>query len=254
MRVVRCLDEVEDALAAAAREAEAAFGDGSVYIERFLEGPRHIEIQLFGDRQGNVVHLMERECSIQRRHQKLIEEAPSPLLDPAARAEMGRAAVRAARAVHYVGAGTVEFLHAGGEFFFLEMNTRLQVEHPVTEMVTGIDLVEWQLRIAGGEPLPLHQDDVSARRPRHRVPYHQRIALRRLPARDRRRLGPGAAWRAGSAVGWGHCPGFAHRTALRPPPRQAHQLGTRPTGGDPTHGPRLGTSCSSAAWPPALPS
>ena len=160
MRVVRRARDVRGAFEGAVREAEAAFGHGGVYVERFLERPRHIEVQLFGDAHGNVVHLHERECSIQRRHQKLVEEAPSALLDAAERRRMGEAAVRAARAVDYVGAGTVEFLHRDGRFFFLEMNTRLQVEHPVTEMVTGIDLVEWQFRVASGEPLPLGQHEI----------------------------------------------------------------------------------------------
>lgn len=161
MRVVNNAEEFDAALTSCRREALASFGDDKVLIERYLTAPRHVELQVFADTQGNAVHLFERDCSIQRRHQKVIEEAPAPGMTDALRADMGKAAIDSAKAINYVGAGTVEFLlDTDGSFYFMEMNTRLQVEHPVSEMISGQDLVEWQLLVASGEPLPLSQDEL----------------------------------------------------------------------------------------------
>jgi 3-methylcrotonyl-CoA carboxylase alpha subunit len=211
MRRVDKHADFEDALEAARREAMSAFGDARVLIEKYVEAPRHVEFQVFADAMGHVIHLGERDCSLQRRHQKVIEEAPAPGMTAALRAEMGRAAVEAARAVGYVGAGTVEFiadssaeLRSGG-FWFMEMNTRLQVEHPVTEAITALDLVEWQFRIAAGEPLPLAQDEVRlsghavearlyAEDPDHNFrPSPGRIEVLELPAGDGIRVDTGFA-------------------------------------------------------------
>ncbi len=208
MRVVREREGLASALEAARNEARQAFGDDRVYLERFLDRPRHVEIQVLADEHGHTVHLGERECSIQRRHQKLIEEAPSPALDEATRREMGRVAVEAAEAVDYVGAGTVEFLYQEGEYWFLEMNTRIQVEHPVTEMVTGVDLVQEQLRVAAGEPLGWEPDPdwprghaiecrISGEDPAGGfLPSSGRISTLRIPS------GPGVRWDGGIAEGF----------------------------------------------------
>ncbi|MBA4736787.1 MAG: acetyl-CoA carboxylase biotin carboxylase subunit [Synechococcus sp.] len=162
MRLVPDASQLESLYKAAQGEAEAAFGNPGLYMEKFIDRPRHVEVQVLADRHGNVVHLGERDCSIQRRHQKLLEEAPSPALDPELRRRMGEAAVAAAQSINYEGAGTVEFLlDRSGGFYFMEMNTRIQVEHPVTEMVTGVDLIAEQLRIAGGEPISVRQEEIQ---------------------------------------------------------------------------------------------
>ncbi len=190
MRVVRSKDELDHALAAAKREADTAFGDGRVYCERFLERPRHVEIQLLADARGAVVQLGERECSIQRRHQKVLEESPSTAIEPETRRALAEAALTFARAVGYQGAGTAEFLVEGGDFWFLELNARIQVEHPVTELVTGLDLVEQQLRIAAGDTLDLDHTEpeghavevrLYAEDPRTFLPQAGRIERLRLP-------------------------------------------------------------------------
>ncbi len=169
MKVVKSAEEVDDAMESAQREAKAYFGRDEIYVERYLTWPRHIEIQLVGDQHGNVVWVSTRDCSAQRRHQKLIEEAPAPSLPDGVEEAMGAAAIKVAKAVGYYNAGTVEFIFQDGDFFFLEMNTRLQVEHPVTEVITGIDLVEWQIRVASGEPLPMTQAEVLAQRRGHGI-------------------------------------------------------------------------------------
>ena len=183
MRVARDEPSLKSGLNAARREAESAFKDGSVYLEKYIDQPRHVEVQMLGDRHGNVVHLWERECSLQRRHQKLVEESPAPNLPDAVRKEICAAAVRLAQTAGYQNAGTCEFLvDEQNRFYFIEVNARIQVEHPVTELVTGIDLVKEQIRVAAGEPLSFRQEDVIAPRRRDRVPHQRRGPRRRLPA------------------------------------------------------------------------
>jgi acetyl-CoA carboxylase biotin carboxylase subunit len=207
MRVVRDPSQLASSLESAQREAKNAFGDDAVYVEKYIEGPRHVEIQVLADAHGRCIALGERECSVQRRHQKMIEEAPSPAVNAELRRAMGAAAVRAAKAAGYVNAGTCEFLLApDGQFYFLEMNTRIQVEHPVTELVTGVDLVQWQLRIAAGERLPftssidprgwaiecrITSEDAS----NGFLPSTGRIHYLRIPG------GPGVRWDAGVGIG-----------------------------------------------------
>ncbi|MEL6318751.1 MAG: biotin carboxylase N-terminal domain-containing protein, partial [Pseudomonadota bacterium] len=213
MRIVGAAGEFEAALEGCRREAAGAFGDERVLIEKFIERPRHVEVQVFADAHGSVAHLFDRDCSAQRRHQKVIEEAPAPDVPEAVAAAMRQAAIDAARAVDYLGAGTVEFLlGADGGFYFMEMNTRLQVEHPVTEMVTGLDLVEWQLRVAAGEPLPLGQDEIALRGhaiearlyaedpDRDFLPAVGRLAALRFPPEDGAALRIDAGVREGDAV------------------------------------------------------
>jgi len=161
MQIVREIDNLEMQLQTCQTEAKTAFGDETVYIEKFLTTPRHIEIQVLGDKHGNAVHLGERDCSLQRRHQKVLEEAPSPVIDEETRQRIGNICAKAVADMGYVGAGTIEFLYENGEFYFIEMNTRLQVEHPVTEMITGIDLVRKQLSVASGKPLSMKQEDIK---------------------------------------------------------------------------------------------
>ena len=231
IRIATEASELAGAVRQAQAEAEAAFGNGAVYVEKYIGAPRHIEIQVLADGKGHGIHLGERDCSIQRRHQKLIEEAPSPAVSPELRAEMGQAAVAAAVAAHYEGAGTVEFLlDSDGSFYFMEMNTRVQVEHCVTEMVSGVDIVKTGIRIAAGEGLPLTQDDIqleghaiefriNAEDPAENFMPSPGVVTQWIP--------PGGPWvRLDSHV----YQGYLVPAVLRQPARQAHRLGARPRG------------------------
>ncbi len=180
MKLARTPEDLERAFQTARAEAKAAFGNDEVYLEKYLGRPRHIEVQVFGDGRGNAVHLGERDCSLQRRHQKVLEEAPGPAVTPEQRAEIGRTCAEAVARIGYAGAGTIEFLFEDGQFYFIEMNTRLQVEHPVTEAVYGVDLVREQIRVAAGEPLGFVQDELVPRRPRDRGAHQCREAAHLL--------------------------------------------------------------------------
>ena len=243
MKVVQSAADVDEAMASAQREAKNFFGRDEVYVERYLTWPRHVEVQIVGDQHGDVVWVSTRDCSAQRRHQKLIEEAPAPGLPDGVEDAMGAAAVKAAKAVGYFNAGTVEFIYQDGEFFFLEMNTRLQVEHPVTEVITGIDLVEWQIRVASGEPLPMTQEEVRALQRGHAIEVRINAedpsggTLPAVAGADHRVDGAGRLRdplrqrlprrRRGQPV-------------LRQPRRQARRVGSRPSDGDRPHDPGAG--------------
>ena len=240
MRLVTNLDVLDTDMELASREAQAAFGDGRVFLERYIANPRHVEVQVLADSFGHTIHLGERDCSIQRRHQKIIEETPSPALTPEFRARMGDAAVAVARQAGYVNAGTAEFLldSRSGEFYFLEMNARLQVEHPVTEAVLGLDMVEWQLRIASGEPLTLRQDDVQPCG--HAIecriyaedPYRDFVPVHRGPA------AVATAQRARLAAGQRSGAGPGCFNLLRPDAGQTDRVGAQPRSQPPQDGDR----------------
>ena len=239
MRVVRSADGIDEAIAAARRESERAFGDGTLYVERLIERARHIEVQVMGDAHGNVVHVFERDCTLQRRHQKVIEEAPAPTLTPAVRARLLQSAVEAARAVRYVSAGTIEFILEGdgdeARFYFLEMNTRLQVEHPVTEAITGLDLVHAQIVVASGGRLPFSQSDVAVRGhavecriyaedPRRLLPQSGQLLRYREPSGDGIRVDSGVV--EGQAVTVHYDPMIA-KLIVHGPSREAAIAGAR---------------------------
>ena len=229
MKVVRADDEAERAFESAQREGEAYFADASVYVERYLEDPRHVEVQVLADAHGNVVHLGERDCTIQRRHQKLVEETPSPAVDDRLRAQIGQIAVDAARAAGYRSAGTIEgLLTPAGDYFFLEMNTRIQVEHTITEAVTGLDLVREQLRIADGHPLSFRQEDVRFCRARDRVPDQRGGSRRRFPALTRPDHELPRAGRARRSRRLRGGTRLGDRRAVRPARRQADRPRRRP--------------------------
>ncbi len=225
-RVAETEDKLEDAFEGAAREGEKFFSDPTVYVERYLPDPRHVEVQILADSHGNVVHLFERDCSVQRRHQKLIEESPAPAVDPELRERIGKIGTEAARAVGYRSAGTIEgLLSDDGEYFFLEMNTRVQVEHCVTEMVTGIDIVREQIRVAAGEELPFGQDDIQLRGHAIECRINAEDAVEEVRPRPRQdRLLP-RAQRARRARGLRRGGGLRGAAALRPHDRQADRVG-----------------------------
>ena len=239
MRVCRDESNLAGAIQTASIEAEAAFKNASIYLEKFIDRPRHVEVQILADSHGEIVSCWDRDCTLQRRHQKLVEESPAPTLPLKVRTKLSEAAVRLAKAVGYVNAGTCEFLvDSDNNFYFIEVNARIQVEHPVTEMVTGIDLVKQQIKIAAGEPLPFRQKDITPQRPCNRVPDQLRGSRTRLSSIARADYGLPAAWRPRSPVGFAHLSRVCRPPVLRLSPGQADRARAYPPRGNRDHAAR----------------